>query len=161
MEFEQKTFRPHHSVLPSTAEIPVREPLWTHSFSEGWIMDCSPLYYEGVRYRLVLGTSQGFWGLVLPATKELPPTITHLSMSLSQLSTCAPGIRKAFALDGKGKTGIRIGYNWDRGGGISNLNYKNVEPMTVISGGLCPLFGEEHGRFMYRDRETIRIIDFI
>ncbi len=157
----EQTFRRHGDTYPPEADIPIREPIWSRSFSDNWGLYRSPVLRDGATYRLVVSTDGGIWGLVFPATKEGAPILTQLSTFSSGGSVCAPGIRKAFALYGKDETGVRIGYSWVDGDDISASGYINGEPKDV---GLIscrhPVFDEEHGRFVYRKKRDVIVVDF-
>lgn len=148
-------------ILRMPPSAPAHDPIWSHTFSSDGRMYCSPLYHDGAMHRCVVSTNKGIWGLVFPATGDTP-SIIQLSTFSNRRAICVPGVRKALALYGDGTSDVKIGYSWDdEEGGRPPMRYINGTPKSSPFYGRQSAFDEENGRFLWRDMETIMVVDFL
>lgn len=149
------------NLVPHEAAL-VRQPIWSHSFSDGETVCCSQLYWDGTTYRLVISTDKGIWGLSCLASTKDTLSITQLSNFTNKSSVCAPGVRKAYAYCGKDVMGVRLGYAWENGkDSNSELTYTNGETKSAQLIGDCAAFDEQSGRFVYLTKRDITVVDFV
>lgn len=138
---------------------PAHDPIWSHTFSNDGKASYSPMYCDGEMHRLVVSTNKGIWGLVLSKKKGDAPSIAQLSTFSNSQAVCVPAIRKALALYGEGVHGVRIGYSWNDGrGGVFPIQ-RALKPSPYTYGQ--PSFDEENGRFVWRMREAIMVVDLL
>lgn len=116
--------------------------------------------YSGTVYRIVVSTSNGIWGLILPTTKGNAPSVVRLSNVSDRWDKCIPGIRKAYAFRGEDGTSVRIGYNWDDGGGVPTIRYFRGKRKGDAPPGRSMAFDEDVGRFVYLDNSGVIVVDY-
>lgn len=120
-----------------------------------------PARYNGTFYRIVVSTSNGIWGLIVPTAKGNVPTVVRLSNVSDRWDKCIPGIRKAYAFRGEDETSVRIGYSWDDGGGVPTIRYFRGKRKSGVPPGRHIAFDEELGRFVYLDSRDVVVVDYL
>lgn len=141
--------------------IPKRVPIWSlppldHMYS---FHNASPVWYDGTVYRLILSTTNGVLGLIVPANKGDKPSIIKLSNFANQpLSHCL-GVCKAYIHIKE--SGIRIGYSRDGAGGFPVIDYPSEKHEAFSTFHYCSHFDEANGRFVYIGRKGIKVVDFL
>lgn len=93
---------------------PVRStatPCWIYSYGHAdESFRYSRLSFDGTSYRLAIGTPLGIAGLVIPPTKDKPPTIVNLFKTSLSPEPVGIGLTKARIIHDTGVA--KLGYSW-------------------------------------------------
>lgn len=148
--------------LESHQDLPKSEPIWSYRFPRFGRICYSPLYHGIAICRFTASTSKGIWGFTVSTTEDHIPSAILLSPSFDSTTLCVPGLYKAFGPSHVDKNSARLWYGWESNeGGSGTMKDTRGEISSDPSHFMEYAFDEESGRFVYCQRDTVVILDFL